>query len=111
MGIDVNENDPRVKRTRQLLLQAFHDLAAEQDMRAISVGDITARATVNRATFYAHFRDKDALIDAAFRNLIQAALSSKLTPSSPFTRGHLRLLFRVVCDFLNTTVRRCSRSS
>ena len=58
----VNENDPRVKRTRQLLLQALDELAAEKDIRSISVQDIAARATLNRATFYAHFRDKEALL-------------------------------------------------
>lgn len=111
MGTGVNENDPRVRRTRQLLLQAFHELAAEKDIRAISVQDITERATVNRATFYAHFRDKEALVDASFRALLRAALAEKLTPSSPFTRASLRVLFQAVCRFLDTTVRRCPRSS
>jgi AcrR family transcriptional regulator len=110
MGSDVNANDPRVKRTRQLLLQAFYELAAEKEMRSISVQDITERATLNRATFYAHFRDKNALMDAALRSRIQAALAAKLSPSSPFAKGNLRLLFCVVCDFLDTTIPHCPRS-
>jgi len=110
MGLGVNGNDPRVKRTRQLLLQALNELAAEKDVRSISVQDIAERATLNRATFYAHFRDKDALLDAAFRSRTQAMLAAKLSPSSPLTKGNLRLLFGVVCDVLNTTVRRCPRS-
>jgi AcrR family transcriptional regulator len=110
MEIIADKTDPRIKRTRQLLLQAFCDLAAEKDMRSISVQDITERATLNRATFYAHFRDKDALMDAAFRGLIREALAAKLSPSSPFGKRELRLLFCVICDFLDTTVRRCPRS-
>ena len=110
MGHGVNGNDPRVKRTRQLLLQALDELAAEKDVRSISVQDIAERATLNRATFYAHFRDKDALLDAAFRSRTQAMLAAKLSPSSPLTKGNLRLLLGVVCDVLNTTVRRCPRS-
>ncbi len=59
MATPVNANDPRVKRTRQLLLQAFMALLEEkQHIYSISVQDIAERATVNRATFYAHFEDK-----------------------------------------------------
>jgi AcrR family transcriptional regulator len=110
MGSGVNNNDPRVKRTRQLLLHAFEALAAEKEIRAISVQDITERATLNRATFYAHFRDKDALIEACMQSRIQEALATKLSSRSPFTKGNLRLLLCVVCDILMTTVRRCPRS-
>jgi AcrR family transcriptional regulator len=44
-------SDPRVKRTRQLLLQAFRELMEEKGFSAMSTQDITARATVNRGTF------------------------------------------------------------
>jgi AcrR family transcriptional regulator len=56
----LHEADPRVKRTRQLLLQAFTAVLAEKrSIPSITIRDITQRATVNRATFYAHFEDKD----------------------------------------------------
>src|SRR5437588_10655637 len=106
----VNGSDPRVKRTRRLLMQAFTELAAEKDIRAITVQDIAGRATLNRATFYAHFRDKDALLDAAFRERTREMLSAKLTPASPLTRDNLCSLFCIVCEILNTMVRRCPRS-
>lgn len=106
-----NENDPRVKRTRQLLLNAFHELGADRDLRDITVKDITERATVNRATFYAHFRDKDALMDSAFRGRIQSELSGAFPPSAPLNASNLRLLCSVACDFMNTTVRRCPRTN
>lgn len=110
MGVAVNENDPRVKRTRELLLSAFRELAEEKEMYAISVQDITERATVNRATFYAHFQDKDALMDSCFREMIQDALTAKLTTASPLTPENLRLLFRTLREFLDTKVRRCPRT-
>src|SRR5437588_10350962 len=106
----VNGSDPRVKRTRRLLMQAFTELAAEKDIRAITVQDIAGRATLNRATFYAHFRDKDALLDAAFRDRTREMLAEKLTPSSPLTRENLCSLFCIVCEILNTMVRHCPRS-
>ncbi|RJP51863.1 MAG: TetR family transcriptional regulator [Anaerolineaceae bacterium] len=55
--------DPRVKRTRQLLEEAFSELIQEKDFQSISIQDITVRAGINRATFYAHFPDKYALLD------------------------------------------------
>ncbi len=38
--------DPRVRRTRQLLLQAFFELLSTKDFGAISVQDIAEKATV-----------------------------------------------------------------
>ena len=50
--------DPRVIRTKQLLVEAFLNVSQEKEMTQITVKNITDRATVNRATFYAHFNDK-----------------------------------------------------
>ena len=53
-----NSSDPRVQRTRQLLLEAFMALVQEKrNIHSISIQVIARRATVNRATFYAHFED------------------------------------------------------
>ena len=59
--------DPRVKRTRSLLEQAFMDVLKEKGFQTITVQDITQRAGVNRATFYAHFDDKYDLLDHSIR--------------------------------------------
>lgn len=65
MATAINLSDPRVKRTRQALLQAFVALLEEkQNFHSISVQDIAERATVNRATFYDHFEDKYALLES-----------------------------------------------
>src|SRR5215212_5271899 len=50
--------DPRVRWTKQRLQQAFLDLARIKNFDALTVKDITERAEVNRATFYAHFDNK-----------------------------------------------------
>ena len=55
--------DPRVSRTKSLLMNAFREIAKEKKIHAITVKDITDRATVNRATFYAHFYDKYDIMD------------------------------------------------
>lgn len=100
MVTQVNEADPRVKRTRQLLLQAFVELLAEKGFRAMSVQDIAERATVNRATFYAHFEDKYALMESFIREGFQQMLASRLSASAPFTLDNLHLLIRTVFDYL-----------
>ncbi|MFB7139377.1 TetR/AcrR family transcriptional regulator [Gottfriedia sp. NPDC056225] len=49
--------DPRIIRTRQLIKDAFIDLLQEMDLNKITVNRIAERATVNRVTFYLHYRD------------------------------------------------------
>lgn len=49
--------DPRILRTRQLLRDAFIDLLEEMDIEKISVNRLAERATINRVTFYLHYKD------------------------------------------------------
>lgn len=61
---DCEVRDPRIRRTRQLLQGALRELMLTRSFDEISVQDITDAATVNRATFYDHYTDKFALLDA-----------------------------------------------
>jgi AcrR family transcriptional regulator len=61
--------DRRVRRTRQLLIDALLGLIVERGYEGLTVQDILDRADVGRSTFYAHFRDKDDLLHAAFGRL------------------------------------------
>lgn len=58
-----NLDDPRVRRTRKLLMQSFMELLAEKSFDEIAIHEITERVEVNRATFYNHFQDKYQLLD------------------------------------------------
>lgn len=102
--------DPRTKRTRQLLMDAFGQLLSEKSFEAITVQDITERATVNRATFYAHFTDKYILLDQFMTEKIQHALRSKLPPDSQLNAANLQLLIQTVCEFLQQLHARCAPS-
>jgi AcrR family transcriptional regulator len=62
--------DPRVIRTRKLLLDALLELIPEMGFYAITVQAITERAGLNRATFYLHFTDKDELLSAAIKDVL-----------------------------------------
>jgi AcrR family transcriptional regulator len=102
--------DPRARRTRRLLLDAFSALMHERSYGRITVGDIAARATVNRATFYLHFRDKDALLDEVLREWTRQRLD--LAAPLPPTRdpAYLQVLLIGVCEFLARMDRECPRS-
>jgi AcrR family transcriptional regulator len=53
--------DSRVRRTRDALGDALVALMQERPFDDIKVQDILDRAQIGRATFYAHYRDKDDL--------------------------------------------------
>ncbi len=91
--------DPRVKRTRQLLQNAFTELMQEKGFSAVSIQDITERAMVNRGTFYAHFADKYALLDSLIREQFQQVLASKLPPTSRWEKRTLRILIQTVLEY------------
>ncbi len=61
--------DRRIQRTRQLLQNALLSLILEKGYEAVTVQDIIDRANVGRATFYAHFQDKEALFVSEFETL------------------------------------------
>jgi AcrR family transcriptional regulator len=60
------EHDRRVRRTRRILHEALTTLVLEKGYEHITIQDILDRADVGRSTFYAHFRDKEALLVACF---------------------------------------------
>ena len=100
MPIPIHTTDPRVKRTRQLLQQAFLALLQDKGFQEMTVQDIADRATVNRATFYAHFTDKFDLMDSCIREQFQQLLVGKLPPQSRWSTENLQLLIATVFDFL-----------
>jgi AcrR family transcriptional regulator len=61
--------DRRVQRTRQLLHEALLSLIREKGFEALSVQDIIDRANVGRATFYAHFDNKEDLLLSGLEGL------------------------------------------
>ena len=117
----MNEADPRVRRTRKLLQQALMDLLAEKSFHSINVQDVVERATVNRATFYAHFPDKYALLDYVVGDWFREELKRAGLDSIPFNESNLRRLIATVLTVYERstaaagpeieTFSRCSRPS
>jgi AcrR family transcriptional regulator len=61
--------DRRVQRTRQLLHDALINLILEKGYDRITVQDIIDRANVGRPTFYAHYLDKQDLLESGLQRL------------------------------------------
>lgn len=64
------QEDMRVRRTKQNIIHAFIELTKEKDIDSITIQEIAKKAMVNRATFYAHYHDKQDLYDQIFKQAI-----------------------------------------
>jgi AcrR family transcriptional regulator len=102
--------DPREKRTRQMLDQAFTQLLTEKGFEAITVQELTQRAGVNRATFYAHFEDKYDLLDYSIRESFRQEIKSRLLDTCHFSPENVRRLIVAVCEFTGNLSTHCAPS-
>ncbi|MBC8138119.1 MAG: TetR/AcrR family transcriptional regulator [Fibrella sp.] len=103
--------DPRVRRTRNLLRDALRSLMREKRFSSISVQEIAARATVNRATFYAHYTDKEELARSALTTDLRKALMSRFTEKPPLTHENLLELALGVFDFVGSMNDACPETT
>jgi len=58
-----------------MLKEAFIALVLERGYDQVSVEDITSRADVARATFYAHYARKEDLLTAVFSELVDDVMA------------------------------------
>jgi AcrR family transcriptional regulator len=82
----------------------------EGRFRDITVQEIADRATVNRATFYAHFEDKFDLLDSAIRDRFKQALAAQLGDDSAWSRERLRALVASVFEMMGQINHACAPS-
>ncbi|SDT85754.1 transcriptional regulator, TetR family [Verrucomicrobium sp. GAS474] len=99
------KTDPRIVRTKQLLSQALTGLLGEGCFEDITIQDILERSTVNRATFYAHFEDKDTLLHFTLSTLFERILHERLAPNAVAGERNLELLLLALCDFFGHLAR------
>jgi AcrR family transcriptional regulator len=102
--------DPRVKRTRELIVRAFNELVAEKGHTGLTVQEIAERATINRATFYAHFTDQYELFDYVISEAFRKELWRRLPDSPGPSEENLKALVLAVCDYLVGLNTACSRT-
>ena len=101
--------DPRVRRTRKLILQAFSELLAGEGFESISVQDVTDKAQINRATFYDHFVDKYELLDYWISQVFLQEIEKRTLDACHYTPENLRNLSVAVCEFLLNVHSECAQ--
>src|SRR5215469_14837185 len=91
--------DPRILRSRRMLMEALENLLNRKEFADISIQEIADEATLNRATFYLHYPDKNSLLEAMtaarFRDLV-----ARRGLSFNDCNGALRAIALGVCDYL-----------
>ena len=99
-GNTAESTDPRILRSRRMLMEALARLLMRKEFDDISIQEIADEATLNRATFYLHYPDKNALLQAMtavrFRELI-----ARRGLSFSNCDGALRAIALGVCDYLS----------
>jgi AcrR family transcriptional regulator len=98
--VEQQKVDKRILRTRQGLSKAFLEVLEEKGFQKMTVQDITARANVNRATFYAHYEDKYDLFSTIIDYSFQQKIDSKIPANAEFNLGNLRTLILAVLEYL-----------
>ena len=87
--------DPRIERSRRVILAAALDELGELGYGAFTIESVAQRASVGKSTIYRHWTDKLALIADAFRQL-QAERDPELISGTP--REKLERILRHVAD-------------
>jgi AcrR family transcriptional regulator len=92
--------DPRIRRTRQLLQDALRKLLEQKGFDDITVQDITEAATLNRATFYAHYPDKFALLEELIRVSFLQLLAQRNVSFDGTCPAAFKAIILALCDYL-----------
>lgn len=99
-----NPNDPRVIRTRQLILDSFLEQLHNMDFETITIADITKNATINRATFYAHFPDKYALLETIFSDAFLQNVLKRVDHHINLTEEIIYELVFALCEYHDSSM-------
>lgn len=64
MAVKAEPVTPKGRRTRRALLDAGEQVVSRTGLAGLSVAAVAERAGVAKGTFYVHFEDRDAFLDA-----------------------------------------------
>lgn len=90
----------RTLETRARLLAACEEIIAQSGFEALRVEEVVLRAGTAKGTFFAHFKDKDALMDQIIGARIDAYLDELERSPSPNTVEELTAALMPLSDFM-----------
>lgn len=99
--------DPRVIRTRKLIMDSFIQLSESKEFKDITVKDITSEAMINRATFYHHFEDIYDLLEKALSEVLLVNLDSGTYQDGELDDKTFVGIFEAVTNFQKSISHRC----
>jgi len=97
--MDQVKTDPRILRTRKLIVDSFENLTQTKSFNDISVTDITREAMINRATFYNHFLDKYDLLEQMIAERLKTNLNCSDQSTESSLENIIKQLFFSLTDF------------
>jgi AcrR family transcriptional regulator len=104
--------DPRAVRTRQKLVDAFHETIRDCDLDGMSVSSLARAAGVNRTSFYEHFATPEDLAIHALSDLFDVVRNADIVmrsqhsvPAAEASRRALREIVYFVHERRETYVR------
>lgn len=87
------KTDPRIRRTKAAIREAFVQLMRKKEYDTITVTDISEEAQINRKTFYAHYETKEQLfaqiLGEMFDDLFCTFMYEKKVPDANLDVGLL----------------------
>lgn len=90
----------RTLATRARLVAAAEDIIAEAGFEALRVEQVVLKAGTAKGTFFAHFRDKDALMELIIGERIDAYLDELDRCTAPKSVQKLTEALIPVCEFM-----------
>lgn len=101
------KTDPRVLRTRKLIMESFMKLSSKKEFKDITIKDVTAEAMINRATFYYHFEDKYDLLDKTLSEVLSINLESIHFNHRKLDEDTIINIFKALTNFQQSLHNRC----
>ena len=90
--------DKRITKTKRALKSALLELLTTQAFDVISITELCKIANVSRITFYTHYKDKFALLDDIFNDMLIIGKEGyhrrqeENNPENNLTQGYLNVL-------------------
>lgn len=103
------KTDPRIIRTRKLIMDSFIELSGQKEFKDITVKDITTEAMINRATFYYHFEDIYDLLEKVLTEVLLINLDGDIYEKSELNEEVFIRIFNAITNFQTSLSNRCHR--